>query len=72
MSDIRNPLQGRTEPTPPSTTIAEFDTCRLRHADAASLFDDQAPTLRYLAVLDAWLARAREEARQAAIATVAP
>lgn len=35
MSDIRNPLQGRTEPTPPSTTIAEFDT----YEEAQALVD---------------------------------
>ncbi|WP_241249046.1 general stress protein [Agrococcus sp. KRD186] len=26
MTDTQNPMQGRTAPTPPSTTIAEFDT----------------------------------------------
>ena len=35
MSDIRNPQQHRTMPTPPSTTIAEFDT----YEEAQALVD---------------------------------
>lgn len=35
MSDIRNPQQSRTLPTPPSTTIAEFDT----YEEAQALVD---------------------------------
>jgi tetratricopeptide (TPR) repeat protein len=42
--------------------FAEFDTCRIRRSEAASVLGDETPTLRYLAALDAWIARARREA----------
>jgi hypothetical protein len=43
VSDIQNPLQGRTSPTPPSTTIAEFDTYEEAQALVDSLSDAKFP-----------------------------
>lgn len=43
MSDIQNPLQGRTQPTPPSTTIAEFDTYEEAQALVDKLSDARFP-----------------------------
>ncbi|SDR75374.1 general stress protein [Agrococcus carbonis] len=43
MSDVQNPLQGRTQPTPPSTTIAEFDTYEEAQALVDRLSDARFP-----------------------------
>jgi tetratricopeptide (TPR) repeat protein len=42
--------------------FGEFDTCQLRRSEAGTVLGDQMPTLRYLAVLNQWLARARRGA----------
>ena len=39
MTDTQNPMQGRTAPTPPSTTIAEFDTYEQAQALVDKLSD---------------------------------
>jgi tetratricopeptide (TPR) repeat protein len=39
--------------------FAQFDGCQLRRAEAATLFGDNVPTVRYLALLEDWVARAR-------------
>lgn len=43
MTDIQQPLPGRTEPTPPSTTIAEFDTYEEAQALVDRLSDAEFP-----------------------------
>ncbi|KAA6432927.1 hypothetical protein FQ330_08130 [Agrococcus sediminis] len=43
MTDIQDPLRGRTEPTPPSTTIAEFDTYEEAQALVDRLSDAEFP-----------------------------
>ncbi|MCH1882574.1 general stress protein [Agrococcus sp. ARC_14] len=43
MTDIQNPEQARTQPTPPSTTIAEFDTYEQAQALVDRLSDAKFP-----------------------------
>jgi tetratricopeptide (TPR) repeat protein len=49
--------------------LSELETCFKRRGEASALFLDDSPTIRYLATLPYWLARAQEGVGQQAAAT---